>query len=768
MAEVTYSESSYRFFDPIRLYRDHDWYVADVDNIPIKQLHSNTLWLKDQLDKAMQIQKVSRGDFDELRPYVTETDNKVRVKPGRFTARINDVYNRIRLARIVKIVSRFEFGRIPAWMIYTYSDATTTNTALKSNIDKINSVVGNEALFMNGLMERAFTYPTRTPSSPFTDFRNATYRGLGIQLYAPIEEYIGWRNPQNNSVSADLGEAFLEDERGFAPLSYIESAFIKFWRGVTRLAVVDVPSELELEVPAFRDSDFDYIDANGNRVEVTDGTHRIDMVFIYSKPIDDNNVTIAKRVNGVNQNISSPQLGLIRGAGLIADLSDDSYTPNQLQATSRFDDLALDSDGNIQIKASVADQKNTTGGFSLSSIYGSFPSEDLANIAPLLAEELAANDPALIGQTILPVAYIVVRKSASTTSSGKPILTTEDLVDIRPFFRTAELTYNERAGIAAARPQISIANPVVGKVELAYESRRIFNQMNDLETRLRSTNTNQYPRPVGLGYVFGGLNFGVEGVIADYIKQNVNRGATTAELQNLIKSRKGYFMGANIPESPDWDLSKWAMSYDDPGFYPNDYINTFFIDNGTIKYAAYEDSGLSDKLIKFGTDNVNGRSLVCIHFVKKTIPIDKSEVSWMYDYFVHAQLLGCVPLTARSNAKSTEQAAGAAGVWVDKGPTSFTIYCAWVANDFIQSGDESRDLSRDSSNWALPYVNRDSASKFAAWAVLVDDFMTDTSQGNYRVPGGVALYPSITFEVIGVPRSYPSMYSAGTGTLRLT
>ena len=63
------------------------------------------------------------------------------------------------------------------------------------------------------------------------------------------------------------------------------------------------------------------------------------------------------------------------------------------------------------------------------------------NLTPLFQEGLE-NSFALVGQSILPIAYVIVRK-------GKTVIEDSDIIDIRPFFRTAELSYNERAGVAA-------------------------------------------------------------------------------------------------------------------------------------------------------------------------------------------------------------------------------------------------------------------------------------------------------------------------------
>jgi len=60
---------------------------------------------------------------------------------------------------------------------------------------------------------------------------------------------------------------------------------------------------------------------------------------------------------------------------------------------------------------------------------------------------------------VLPICYVVVKR-------GEAVITSDDIIDVRPFLRTAELAYNERAGVGAATPPLSLANPAVGKHEL--------------------------------------------------------------------------------------------------------------------------------------------------------------------------------------------------------------------------------------------------------------------------------------------------------------
>ena len=57
-------------------------------------------------------------------------------------------------------------------------------------------------------------------------------------------------------------------------------------------------------------------------------------------------------------------------------------------------------------------------------VRGSFPSpDDLLNIAPLISEKLEDNAFELVGQSILPVAYVWVQ-------DGSQVVLTNDVIDI--------------------------------------------------------------------------------------------------------------------------------------------------------------------------------------------------------------------------------------------------------------------------------------------------------------------------------------------------
>lgn len=153
--ERIFKDSVYRFTDPIRYFKANDPYYWEVDNIPLKQLAENTQWLKDQIVGGIKNIKVTRADIDELRPFVEGTNNVIKVKPGRFSARINDAYDLTPLQRITQLLGE-SVGEFNVWVA-----DTTNNTQMTAILDRIKSTLAIDSLNLNGLSERAFTYPIK-------------------------------------------------------------------------------------------------------------------------------------------------------------------------------------------------------------------------------------------------------------------------------------------------------------------------------------------------------------------------------------------------------------------------------------------------------------------------------------------------------------------------------------------------------------------------------------------------------------------------------
>jgi len=759
MAEFNYVESNYRFRSPIRYFTANDPYYWEVDNIPLQQLMENDLWLKDQLGKAAVGSGFSREDFLELKPYVNGTDNKVRVLPGRYSARINEVTSSIRFMTLARIAGTI-FSEAPAWEVGTYNTPTPGQYAatLGGAIDTITSESEFTPTFMNGLMERAFTYTARTPYEAFIDYRQTP---VTWDPHLPIKDVGFWANQADATLWTsnwlDYNPAV-----GFAADSQLQSLFMKFWRGIVRTSVVDVAQELEIEIPPFNINDFDYIDEDGNRVSRDTANIRIDLVFIYSRPIDALETKVLDHTSQSGyRTIAKPELGIIKGAGAIL-----FKNPSGDAASPQTNGGGVDENGNPQIVADVGDSKTVVGGFENEGIRGSFPSpDDLMNVAPLLSEQLELNDPYLVGQSILPVAYIAVRRDTVFNEAGLQVLTSDALVDIRPFFRTTELSYNERAGIAASIPQISISNPVVSKLELKYELKRMY---EDYQSKINGgsgggggggstgsgNNPNNIivPRVVGGGYILGGALYGPEAAIQHKIQLELGSNLSQADLNATLLLRYGYRQDLVIPDLPDWDITDWALRLRNPdaGTKKNDRIFKTRVGGRirgdlarrTTKYGFWNGDNRGSRNTRFGTDEFDG--FADVFFVKKTIRLNRDSVPWMDDYTVNAQLLNCFPLTSRASNTTEHTKGGSADVWVSKERDKFTIYCAWVSEaDILPADDREGNL--------------------AGFGVLTEEIRRESfpdlsGENNLPLaPLGLANYPSVTFNIVGIPSGYAGM-----------
>jgi hypothetical protein len=770
-----FSPSNYRFHDPVRYFKANDPYYWEVDNIPLKQLQENCNFLKDQVESILNTGTtqtgpttsgtVYRSSFDELKPYVTGSDNKVKVRPGRYSARVNDAYT-LQPLQFLRQVAGFNDIELNSWEFKTNIDST-----LKSVLDKFKSSLAQDALNMNGLFERIFSYPMQTLDLPNNYLSSSTpftlNRSFGENLYPNV---VGKTITYNTQETAAINSVNESVERGLARILSMEGEFIKKWRGIARISIVDVPEEIEIEIPAFDSNDFYYIDESGN-TQALASDQRIDLVFIYSKPVDASATTIAKFNNNIPTKITQPILGIVKGAGLGINLK--QFTTG----SPRSDIRITDSEGNPVILPSIADKNSTNSGFG--SIKGSFPSpDDLMNITPLLSENLESNHLALIGQSILPVAYVVVKRDASLNSQSVPIITSSDLIDIRPFFRTAELSYNERSGLAAATPPVSIANPVVTE---AY----VDTVVRDLSTRISSISTgssssNQTPRIVHTGYIMGGLKWGVESVLVDYLRKNNTAGSfTTGQIRQLAQTLYDYPTQLTLNELPDWDMASWCFqgSYSGKGQQPHDYINFSFSKSVTTDNAASYGIGNSESTESTTYNDfasypslttANGGSH-SIHYVAKTIKIDRTQVPWMSDYRVNVKFHNCVPLsraTTYSNAATiaesiVKDAAQTANIWVSKknvnGDLEFTIFVSWAMQDLGLDGGttffNNRRLILPNSNRAL------TDATYNGFAVITKDMMDQVRTGTTTQYGsklGVALYPTVSFEVIGIPADFIS------------
>ena len=790
MAEQNYQESNYRFTDPIRFFKANDPYYFEVDNIPLKQLQENCLWLKDQVRKdASKLTKVKRADIEELRPYATGSDRLVRVKPGRYTARINDASTRTPLAYLTKVLGDL-ITDLDAWSAVTPGPGTAQGSILENALDRFKEAVAEDALGMNGLVERAFTWPVvnvdqpvsitgvvRDPDASWLSYGGPEYNlpgGGASKSPFLITEAILWAKSQADGVDGFALPSFeiYNSNYGFSKFPLTESYFIKAWRGVSRTAIVDIDDELSIQIPQFDADDFSYTDSDGNTVAVDNVQQRVDLVFIYSKPVDTSAVDIIR--GGAKERISKPTLGVVKGAGIRANLQ-----PKDSEIAEGYKEQTRDS-----ILAAPGDQYNSDMGFTATSandiaasVRGSFPSpDDLLNLAPLISQNLEDNALELLGQSILPVAYVFVQ------GNSQVVLST-DVIDIRPLFRTAELTYNERAGVAAAFPQLSLANPAVGKSHLDYEIKRVYNDLNTRITNVEaSTDPQSETKTLAMGYVFGGYNYGPEGALFDYWRKvfaaDTLDNDSTAAIKEEVRTRYAYGTSSdrvNIPDLPDWDAAPWAVALGSPKSEPNDCINTFISARSADAFNSVDESIVAGSnrgaVASSETDSSEGRlknfgntmvfddvANVYFHFVSKRIVFNRP--AWLVDYTVDVNLINCLAQNFGGSSFSRTDPGSYFGCWVEKGFNDFTIYVAYTAET----------SNANIAPYPAPHVkdgvtlSERGGERFAGFIVPVSDILTSNPspildnvvstrvqgyQGNPRV--GKCTYPTVMWKLTGIP-----------------
>lgn len=834
MAEKQFEESVYRFSDPIRLFKANDPYYFEIDNIPLRQLQENCLWLKDQVRKSsVKYTGVKRADIEELRPYATGGDRLIRVKPGRFSARVNDASTKDPLAFLQKVIGE-ALGENDAWLAATHNEGSfptgtspSWNSVLEAALEKFKSTVAEDALGMVGLSERAFTWPVVNADTPvgndgvdMEDGQNflqyadnvSNNPGLGaISSPTLVSKAITWAKSENDSADSFALPSFeyTNQANGFAKLPRTESYFIKRWRGVSRIAIVDVEDEITVQVPAFDATDFNYIDENGNEQPVDGVQSRIDLVFIYSKPVDVSSTTILK--SSGKTTLTKPALGIVRGAGIKANYS---------SKTNFQDGHISDTGDDHKILASPADQFNEQIGFTSTSandisfdVRGSFPApDDILNIAPLISEKLESEAFELVGQSILPVAYVWVQNSGSELTNGSVPVADTDVIDIRPLFRTAELSYNERTGITAAFPQLSLANPAVGKAQLDREIQQVIDYVNAQASD--PVTGGEGTKVLATGYVFGGWNFGPEGALYDYYSTKFGADDADANpdgifdedvatIRAYIASKYGLGSAAatfNIPAYPDWDLAQWCVLGDitDKGLYPNDYVNTFIsgrsvasndpsIVAGSFRQKVNLDGttdggGTPARLRDFRNtqqgDNVVSK--VNFHYIAKKIKFDRSLVPWLADYTVDCNFVNCVPQSSRgsvagfNNATWDRHAGSYYGWWVEKGFDEFTIYVAFVAPDNNHYGGSTQPRfpaphsvtttsgGKKSSTTSTTSLSDRGGERFSSFIVPVGEILSSDTTPVSTAPGGgytgnprvgKCTYPTVMFTITGVAAS---------------
>ena len=467
----TFTPSRYLFTDPPRYFKANDPYYYEVDNIPLKQIQENCLWLRDQMvGLELSLTGVPLSKILDLQPSVSNADRIIRVNPGKFSARVNDAFG---LSPLFSQINNGPVVDITRPTIYEPPDITVTDAAFSTIV----AATVENLFYSNGLYDQLQTHGSQMLGD---------YATAGGQITFNYDPYWLDEPPLTFSDLPKIKTAVWQQISHQPSLQQLAVDFTRRWHGVFRTAVVNVSEPLSVEIPPFNISDFIDNDANLHDPQV-----RIDLVFIYTHPIDAAQTYLAQDADGAPEVISVPRLGVVKGAGQILTPQNQALnitggtgigSPSWLQQstnTSKYysTSAALEPSQDLAIQAPLADQVGdgiTNPPFPGKTTGLSFPSpDDLLNLAPLIVQGAMESDLVTIGQSVLPICYVIVKKDST-------VLLDTDIIDIRPFLRTAELAYNERAGIGAANPPLSMGNPATGKAELYQSLETTRDYMKDL------------------------------------------------------------------------------------------------------------------------------------------------------------------------------------------------------------------------------------------------------------------------------------------------
>ena len=197
----------------------------------------------------------------------------------------------------------------------------------------------------------------------------------------------------------------------------------------------------------------------------------------------------------------NPTLGVIKGAGILESEVGGRFTgtDGDIQA------LNIDSDPTAPENADKAGKHPfESGAFQL----GAYPiPDDLFNRAEEIVNGVisSSDDDAAF---CVPLCYILV---PAGHQAGNTVID-QQVADVRPFFRSAELTLDERQALAVAEPKIDITNPVASRTNIeALDSR-----LAGLETSFGGIDT------PGDWSLFGKLNLTYAGRANDTTSEDVN------------------------------------------------------------------------------------------------------------------------------------------------------------------------------------------------------------------------------------------------------
>lgn len=309
--------------------------------------------------------------------------------------------------------------------------------ALEDTVNGLGS--GSKGAFSFAALSDLKAYVEPTSGTPSNWGRIYVRPGkFTARMQLPASRESGWRMMRD-----DDGLFNNSDLNGFGGLNTttLTDDFVRSTKGLARTSVVEFYPNVDntdkfIEIPSFDPTEFNSAAAP---------EERLDLIYIKATAALDTNY----EVNAIPE----ASIGIIKGAYFRTDAAAGIKAIGQ-----RFTDGISRDAGRITGMASTEIPATAR-----LSTFGSVPSpDDLTNFAWHTNQSTSDWDN-LVQQQVdtqaafcMPVAYLRVPAGYTT---GQP-LAESNVIDIRPFLRTTELSYNERAAIAASlRP--SGSNPFV-------------------------------------------------------------------------------------------------------------------------------------------------------------------------------------------------------------------------------------------------------------------------------------------------------------------
>jgi hypothetical protein len=315
---------------------------------------------------------------------------------------------------------------------------------LKALEDALDGLGGSvSGTYSTGILTdlKAYSEPLSGTSSNFGKIFVRSGKFIS-RIQMPATRESGWRMMRDRDAVFN-NESF--DTPGSDMLSTTDlSPFVRNTQGMARTAVVEFYKNSDstnkfISIPSFNAKDFN---------DSSPPSERLDLVYIKgSKPLDCDGDIPSTSDDYQQDHIPAASIGIIKGAYFRTDAAGGIHTNG-----TRFTDAVSRLNGRItgMSNADLPLNTNLVG-------FGSVPMpDDLINqtwhrnyyekAAEVSDHVLATTQVEREAAFAIPIAYVRVR---SNYIEGQPI-SNEDIIDIRPWLRTAELAYCERAAVAAS------------------------------------------------------------------------------------------------------------------------------------------------------------------------------------------------------------------------------------------------------------------------------------------------------------------------------